>query len=197
MRNSIFSSFLLLIALFFATCKTPVEVDLYGDLSGTITDATTKEPVVGAIVTLSPSNSSTRTGSDGKYSFTELDPQDYKIDVSCEGYTTNSKTLTIKAGETTIGDISISSLQPVIDASLTSLDFGETLTQLPLVISNIGKGELSWSVTEDVGWLSVNPISGKTTTQKSSIVVTVDRTNVSQGTYSQVISVISNSTLPK
>jgi len=173
-------------------CKKTDEVNLLGNISGTVTDATSKSPIAGAIVTLSPTNSSTQTGSDGKYSFKNLDPRDYKIDVASDGYTGNSKTITVTAGETTFGDLSLSVLQPVLDASVMSLDFGESETQLPIVISNTGKGELSWSVTENIPWLSVNPTSGKTTTQKSSIVVTVDRTGMSQGSNSQTISILSN-----
>jgi len=193
MRNSISMSVIILLILsFFSTCKTPVEVDLYGDISGTVTDALSKAPLEGAIVTLSPSSASTQTGSDGKYSFTKLDPKEYEIQVTIEGYTTNTKNLTVKAGENTSGDISLTALQPVLDVSEMNLDFGEDQTQLALVISNTGKGDLNWNVVESIPWLSVNPTSGKTTVQKSSVVLTVDRTGLSVGNNSQLISIVSN-----
>jgi len=192
MRNSIFSSFLLLTLLFFTTCKSPVEVELYGNLAGTVTDAVTKAPIEGAIVTLSPSSASTSTGSDGKYSFTKLDPLEYKIQVTIEGYATNTKNLTVKAGESTTGDLSLTSVQPVLEVSEMNLDFGEDQTLLPLVISNTGKSNLTWNVIESTAWISVNPTSGTTTVQKSSAIITIDRTGMSAGTYNQMISVISN-----
>jgi len=188
----LFFSLLLLTALFFTACKTPVEVELYGDLSGIITDAVTKAPISGAIVTLSPSSASTSTGNDGKYSFTKLDPLEYKIQVIIEGYETNTKNLTVKAGESTTGDLSLTSVQPVLDVSEMNLDFGEEQVSLPLVISNIGKGDLNWNIIESIPWLSVNPTSGKTTLQKSSAIFTIDRTSLSAGSYSQLISVVSN-----
>ena len=192
MRNSFLIPVMLFTAFLFTTCKTPVEVELYGDLTGTVTDATTKAPVVGAIVTLSPSSASTSTGSDGKYSFTKLDPKEYKIQVTIDGYETNTKNLTVKAGESTTGDLSITSLQPVLDVSEMNLDFGEDQTLLPLVISNTGKSSLNWNIIESTSWISVNPTSGTTTVQKSSAIITVDRTGMSPGTYSQLISIVSN-----
>jgi|GEM_PF-2428180 len=182
----------LFILIAFICCKSPVEVELYGEITGTVTDAVSKQPIVGAIVTLSPSSSSARTGSDGKYSFVNLDPKDYKIEVSSEGYANDTKTLTVKAGETTIGDFSLGSIQPVLTASTINMDFGTDQTLIPLELTNTGKGTLTWSVVENVPWLTANPTSGSTTTQKSSVVITVDRTGLAEGSYSQSISIVSN-----
>lgn len=191
-RSSLKSVLFVLIISLFTTCKSPVEVDLYGDINGIVTNELTKAPISGAIVTLSPSNGSTQTGSDGKYSFTELDPQDYKIQVTIDGYVANTKNLTVTAGENTFGDISLTPLLPVLDVSEMQLDFGESISQLTLVISNTGKGDLIWSLVKSVDWLSINPTSGKTTAEKSSILFTVDRSKLSVGTYSTEVSVLSN-----
>ena len=182
----------LFILITFIGCKSPVEVELYGEITGTITDAVSKQPIVGAIVTLSPSSSSTRTGSDGKYSFVNLDPKDYKIDVSSEGYANDTKTLTVKAGETTIGDFILGSIEPALTILTINMDFGTDQTLIPLEITNTGKGTLTWSVVENVPWLTANPTSGNTTTKKSSVVITVDRTGLAEGSYSQSISIVSN-----
>ncbi|MDO9152913.1 MAG: LamG-like jellyroll fold domain-containing protein [Paludibacter sp.] len=182
----------LFILILFSFCKTPVEIDLYGNIIGTVTDGISKEPVVGAIVTLSPSSSSARTGSDGKYSFVNLDPKDYKIDISSEGYANDTKTLTVKAGETTTGDFSLGSINPVLRLSTINIDFGTDQTLIPLEITNTGKGILTWNVVENVTWLTANPTSGSTTTQKSSVVITVDRLGLAEGSYNQSISVVSN-----
>jgi len=192
MRNSFFIPVMLFTAFFFSTCKTPVEVELYGDLTGIVSDAVTKAPISGAIVTLSPSSASTSTGSDGKYSFTKLDPLEYKIQVAIEGYVTNNKSLTVKAGETTTGDISLTSIIPVLNISVASFDFGNNLTSLPIAIKNTGKGVLNWTVSEDVDWISVNPLSGSTTTGVSNVIISVDRSSLTLGSYSQSISIISN-----
>jgi hypothetical protein len=191
-RSSLKSVLFVLIISLFTTCKSPVEVDLYGDINGIVTNELTKAPISGAIVTLSPSNGSTQTGSDGKYSFTKLDPQDYKIQVTIDGYVANTKNLTVTAGENTYGDISLTPLLPVLDVSEMQLDFGESISQLTLVISNTGKGDLIWSLVKSVDWLSINPTSGKTTAEKSSILFTVDRSKLSVGTYSTEVSVLSN-----
>lgn len=192
MRNIFLTHVMLFTAFLFTACKTPVEVELYGDLAGTVIDAATKAPITGAIVTISPSSASTSTGSDGKYSFTKLDPLEYKIQVTIEGYETNTKNLTVKAGESTTGDISLTSIIPVLNISVASFDFGNNLTSLPIAIKNIGKGVLNWTVSEDVDWISVNPLSGSTTTAVSNIIISVDRSRLTQGSYSQSISIISN-----
>ena len=193
MNKQSFNTIILLSVLFlFSTCKSPVEVELYGEINGVVTDAISKQPLQGALVSMSPDNMSTLTGSDGKYSFKRLDPKDYKIQVSLEGYTTNTKNATVKAGEAISGDISLISVQPNLEVDQLLLDFGDTYTQMPLVISNSGKGELDWNIIENIPWLSVNPTLGKTTVQKASIIITIDRTALSVGSYTQQISITSN-----
>jgi hypothetical protein len=190
MRNSILNSLIcLLISCCFTTCKHTTEVELYGDINGTVIDALSKVPLGGASVTISsnsnniPSDANKHTGSNGKYSYLKLDPGDYKIQVAIEGYIDYTTTLTVKAGENTSGDISLIPLQPVLDVSEMILDFGWDQTQLTLVISNTGKGDLTWNIIKSAAWLSVTPSTGETTVQKSSILVAVDRKNLSAGSF--------------
>lgn len=182
-----------IISVFYSSCKKDEEnLPLYGEIEGIVTHSQTGQPVQGVVVSISPSNESTGTGVDGKFNFSELDPKEYTIQAQKEGFVTNTKSVTVIAGKTVRGDITLSPIAPVLTINLTSLDFGSNLTTLPVEIRNIGAGTLNWNVVENINWLSVNPISGSTTTEVDVVNITVDRTSLSQGTYSQSISVTSD-----
>lgn len=185
-------TFLFIIILTFFSCNKSNNIELYGDIYGIITDATSNQPLQGVIVSLSPVNSSQTTGSDGKYEFKSLDAVEYTIQAVKSGYKTNTKTFTVIAGELTKGDFALLPIIPILGVSVTSLDFGANLTSLPVAITNTGEGTLDWSVSENSDWISVNPLNGSTTTQTSNIIITVDRSVLSPGTYSQVVTLISN-----
>ena len=182
-----------LIPIFFGiiSCEED-EIDLYGDMEGIVTNADTNEPIQGVLVTLDPTNTSKTTGSDGHFVFEELDPKEYTIQCSKTGFETNTKTATIEPGMSRSLDISLNPIEPIIETSVTSLDFGDDLTSLPVSITNSGQGTLEWSISEDVNWITINPLSGSTTTEISNIVISIDRSGLAQGNYNQSISILSN-----
>lgn len=175
----------------FSGCD-PIDIPVIGDIDGVVTDAETNQPIQGANVNISPSNASTTTGTDGKYSYKNLDPKEYTIQVQKDGYVTNTKTITVVAGQTNSGDVTLVPIIPELAISVTSLDFGNNLTSLPVAITNTGEGTLTWSISEDADWISVNPLSGSTTTQTSNIIISIDRSGLTAGTHSQVVSITSN-----
>ena len=59
-------------------------------------------------------------------------------------------------------------------------------------ISNGGEGELEWSISENISWLSITPSSGTTTTEQDQITVTVSNESLSNGQYSDTFSITSN-----
>ena len=67
---------------------------------------------------------------------------------------------------------------PTLSVSPTSLAFGDTSTSKTFQISNSGSGDLNWTVSETLPWLSVDSKSG---TNGKTITVTVDRTGLSAG----------------
>lgn len=95
---------ILLTAMF--SCK-PSAYDTFGSLYGVVSDMDTGEPVVNVIVVLSPGGSSLMTGSDGRYEYRDLEPQQYTITVQKNGYSTNRKSITVISGEKTEANISI------------------------------------------------------------------------------------------
>ena len=95
-----------LFALMFAGC-TEDEYTLFGKVIGTVTDATTGEPISNVTMTLSPSGKSATTGSDGIFEFNDLEAVQYKMQARHANYKTDTKTVTVLAGEIVRGDMQL------------------------------------------------------------------------------------------
>ena len=81
---------------------------------------------------------------------------------------------------------------PALSVTPDTLDFSSDNNDLSITIRNSGGGTLIWSVGESVDWLGVSPTNGQATTENDVVTVTIDRTDLSPGTYSGNISVTSN-----
>ena len=169
------------------------ELDTTGSIAGIITDAETAKAINGATVTLSPTGKSFTTGVDGRYEFRDIAIGNYTVQATKAGYAQNQKSVEVMAGETSSLDLPLRSMAPKLEVSSQTLDFGNTATTLTLDIRNTGSAELTWQVSEDIQWLSCVPTSGSTSPDKtSSIIVNVDRSGLSRGTYTQTIAIASN-----
>ncbi|MDI6793079.1 MAG: thrombospondin type 3 repeat-containing protein, partial [bacterium] len=91
----------------------------------------------------------------------------------------------------TVGvELVVSEAPPTISLDPTSLIFtategGSNPAGQTFVVSNTGGGSLSWTASDDAGWLSVSPASGVNTT----VTVSVDITGLSAGTHTAAITV--------
>lgn len=169
------------------------ELDTTGSVAGVITDAETNRPLLGVTVTLSPSGRSFTTGDDGRYQFLDMALGKYVVQAVKAGYASEQRSVEILAGETSSLDIPLRSSAPKLELSSQTLDFGNDATTLTLDIRNTGLAELTWQVSEDIPWLSCQPVSGTTSAGKSSsVIVTVDRSSLGRGSYTQTIAVASN-----
>jgi hypothetical protein len=186
------------------------EESSFGGISGIVTNATSTEPVSGAIVTLSPTNTSVQTDATGAFSFTDLEPGTYTVQVKASNYETTTKTVTVVAGMITKSDMTLTptSQQASISVSTTTITFDKGVNEMTFTISNTGKsGAVSWSISGvTVDWLTILPRSGSTAQSATSTVkVSVDRTKIGdtstalytsfivEGTsFSQAITVVVN-----
>ena len=67
---------------------------------GTVYDATSFNPIQGAMLTLQPSGRSCYTGSDGSFNFEEdVEPLQYTITAQANGYRADRKTVKLSPGE--------------------------------------------------------------------------------------------------
>jgi len=157
-------------------------LDTQGNIEGNVVDSETGDNLSGVNVTI-VSNSSTTfseqsklTGSDGKFSFKDLEAGNYKLTFSKEGYENNSKNISLQGGQTSSSDVLMKPVKAELSVTPELLDFGQEINMLSVEIRNSGKGELNWSIVKNLPWLEITPISGKTTTEASSVSITVDRT---------------------
>jgi|GEM_PF-4367964 len=60
-----------------------------------------------------------------------------------------------------------------------------------LEIWNSGGGILSWSVSHDVNWLTLNPITGSSADEHASVTISVDISGMSAGSYTAAITISS------
>lgn len=80
-------------------------------------------------------------------------------------------------------------VSPAIGVSPTSLSFtaaqgGTTPVNLPLSISNTGRGTLTWTASDNASWLTLSPASG---TGNGTVTATATTGSLTTGTYSGVI----------
>ncbi|WP_321374915.1 PKD domain-containing protein [uncultured Draconibacterium sp.] len=79
-----------------------------------------------------------------------------------------------------------------LSVSPVFLDFDSVSTEKYIDINNIGGGLLTWTLTEEISWLTTDIQSGETTSETDQIIITVDRTDLSPGDYTGIITISSN-----
>lgn len=192
MKQKITLLMLPLLAVLFSVCS-PDPVDTTGSISGTIRDALDNSVLQGASVTLSPSGKTTVTGNDGHYQFLDVEFGDYTVSVTKADYESTSQKASIQVGQNTTLDFTLRRAKSDLEVSPLILDFGETDTNLPLVIKNVGQATMTWELVKDEPWVSCTPQNGSILAgQEASATITIDRTGLTGGTYNRTLIVNSN-----
>lgn len=161
------------------------EVETMGTIYGIVNDSDNGEPIQDAHVALAPYGKTINTGSDGSYEFPEMEPGQYTIQISKSGYKTNTKRISVVAGEKASGDMVLQWGTSQIKLNIATLNFGGQSTAKTFTIRNISTSgaSVSWSVTKSspAPWLSISPASGSTAHGKeSTVVVNVDRGQITK-----------------
>ena len=81
---------------------------------------------------------------------------------------------------------------PPLTLSDSQLNFNRDNLEGELSIGNGGEGELVWSISENIAWLSVYPAQGTTQSEEDDITITIDPNNASSGQSSGNIVITSN-----
>lgn len=184
---------LLLVCVAFYGCVPDFE-ETTGNIRGKIVDSQSDEPMQGVTVSISPGGTSSVTGSDGIFEFLNLSPSQYSLQAQKAGYKTNYKQISILAGETGIGDMSLTPLQTTSSVKIVpeNLDFGKNETDMTFEIQNHGNdGSIKWNISGvEATWIRVNPTSGEIGQGMSaSVKISVDRSmliNENTTTFIQV-----------
>ena len=170
----------------------PDEYEVYGSIGGVVLDAAKATPLPGVKVTITPGGTSQITSTEGTYTFEELTPQEYTINFTKEGYESTTHKTSVKAGVASNVQAVMSEIKPQLAVSPPELDFGSEQATLAMDITNTGKGTLTWTIKEDIAWLSCSEAKGSTTDKVSAVTVTVNREGLNAGEYSGSIVVSSN-----
>ncbi len=182
--------FFCLLGLYSCSSDSTEEVNT-GGIAGSVSDRTTGEPVATVNVTLSPGGKSTVTGSDGSFSFVDLEPDDYTIDIRKEGYNPNSSRIRVAAGQQSQAHLLIERIPAIVTADREELDFGENagVNTLSFGIINSSYEDLSWQIEHDCKWIKeIRPVSGVLKLGKTeTIVVIIDRELLSAGNNETVL----------
>ncbi len=78
---------------------------------------------------------------------------------------------------------------PVLSVDPVNLAFKRGVDQLTFTIQNIGNGQMEWQISTNTSWITLNPLSG---TNQGTVNVTVNRTDLSYGTYSGQVDITSD-----
>jgi len=81
---------------------------------------------------------------------------------------------------------------PALSVSTDELFFDETVTMQAIRLENAGGGSLEFAVTADASWIAVFPDQGYITDTGVTVFVSVDRTDLTEGTYKSELIVIPN-----
>jgi len=169
---------IIIISVALTRCKTE-EIILHGEISGTVTDTLTSQPLPSVAVKLNPINDTTSTGIDGKYVFKSLVPGNYEVEASKQAFANETKNVTVSSAQTTNINFALEAI-PVIHFSKVDLDFEIDLISLSFTISKTGHGKLGYTFSPSKEWIAVNPISGDIENETDSITVTINRSGLDQ-----------------
>ena len=97
----------------------PVPLPL-GAIAGTVKDFDTGLPIAGAVV--SADGYSATTDESGTYSISDLEPKTYVVTASATGYESQSKSVTVTAGETATVDFALTPAAATIDSLIALVD---------------------------------------------------------------------------
>ncbi len=163
-----------------------------GNIVGIVKDSQTGTLIEGVQVSASPGGASMITGIDGLFRFDKLEAQEYLVVFSKDGYEGASQQVNVKAGTDVSVQVVMTPIQPKLSVSAKALSFGNDTKTLSIDITNTGKGTLEWEINESVEWIECSPMSGKTTNQTSTVVVTVIKDKLDQGNYNDSFVISSN-----
>jgi len=90
-------------------------------------------------------------------------------------------------GDSAIKQVSIS--YPALYRTPSSLNFGTSTTSMFFTVKNTGGGTLSYIISDNQNWITVNPTSGSCTTETDTINVAVSRSGLAPGSYTGRITI--------
>lgn len=136
MKHSLQSLVLVVLTMFFASCAQDI-VDVTGTISGIVKDKTSGQFIENCQVTLSPTGSTVFTNSDGRFTFSSLQPGTYTLTFSKSGYSDQSTTVEVISGKTSTLDIQMDQ-KGGISGTVKDRSTGKSLENCNVYLSPLG-----------------------------------------------------------
>jgi uncharacterized protein (TIGR02145 family) len=160
----------------------PVEIILHGELTGTVKDSRTNEPVSAAAIILTELNDTTYTDINGAFLFRNLIPGNYRINIAKQHYANLEENVTVESAKSAKMDVDLEPI-PVLQYSTSLLDFGYYNTSVSFLITKSDIGNISYLITPGQSWITVIPTSGDIDTETDTITVSVNRSKLIDKIY--------------
>ncbi len=178
--------FILLFLLVLSSCAKDI-VDLTCSIEGVVKDKDTGVPLTNCEIQITPSNNSVTTANNGVYSFKELEPGEYTLTYSRSGYITDSRTVSVNAGETSKIEMLLKA-KASFSLSENVYDFGDLESNKTFICFNNSASDCSYTISNLPEWILVNKTYGTVKANSNdSFILTIDRSKVGIGTHSQNI----------
>jgi len=117
-----------------------------GRLAGAVSGADTQESLPGANVTVVGTNYGTSTDADGNYRITGLEAGEYDVQVSFVGYRSQTRSVTIRAGETTTLNVTLETSQVVAEeVVVTGSKRQEKVLEAPVQVEALSAEDIETS----------------------------------------------------
>ncbi len=223
MKKIIFTTIAIAATVIFYGCgdDNKEEEQTTGNIYGVITDKATGEPISAAGIELHlclgeeervipPYKvktwsliTSTVTGSEGQYDFSNLNVGEYRITVKKTGYISDMReNIYVEAGKIAKGDWQIEK-QPAIlrilddnRTEISSLSFGSSLSEVSksFNIFNDSPASLHWEIVKSAPWISSTSKTNGTLNAGSTqgIIVVIDKNQLAEGQNATTIHILTN-----
>lgn len=151
------------VALLAGVIETSVLAAQTTTLTGTVTTASTAEPLSGAQVSIEALDVGTLTRESGRYQFTSLPPGTYELRVTYLGYQNASQQVTVRTGETTRADFELTAAAINLDEIVVTGTGAPTeRRRLGQTISAVSAEEMNMAPITTVGQALQGRIPGLT-----------------------------------
>jgi len=150
MKQKIFLIILVLLMLL-PSCKSTSSPDTdgvttTGTISGTVTDASTGNPISGASVSTNPTTLLVTTDAQGRFSISNVTPGSYTVSASASGYIAGSASVTVTGGQTATANLA---LQPEPTTGTISGHVTEEGTGTPIAGASVSTQPATTTATSD------------------------------------------------
>ena len=180
-------------ALVCASCVKE-EPNIWGGITGIVKDQQTNQPLEGVKVTITTTGASQITGSDGQYSFENLDAKEYTVSYEKSGYLTQTQKINVLAGENVTAHVQMVKNLLGLDVYPQILDFGTATQFQTLTLTATGDKQVYYTVGRNQSWLTVSPTSGTVTPgNPMPLNVVVNRGSLTAGSYDGAVTIKANS----